>query len=125
MNDVPSKKGAEQTGLPKVTIEIVEITPEQRKKGEQGKIKTVEGTNSWVQGMVDMLRIYFMDGRDFSVDLTRMLEVVSRHGVEVVSIRSAGEIEDAFLKRIEEDRMRGFSRAREGQERQGPPGVGR
>ena len=74
---------------------------------------------------VDVVRIYFMDGRDFSVDLTRMLEVVSRHGVEVISIRSAGEIEDAFLKRIEEDRMRGFSRAREGQGRQGPPGTGR
>ena len=30
------------------------------------------------------------------------------------SIRSGGEIEDAFLKRLEADRMKGFSRAFEG-----------
>lgn len=62
----------------------------------------------------DVIRVSFMDGRDFSVDLTKMLEVISRQGVEILSIRSAGEIEDAFLKRLEDDRKRGFARAFEG-----------
>jgi hypothetical protein len=35
--------------------------------------------------------------------------------VELLSIRSGGEIEDAFLKRLEADRMKGFSRAFDGQ----------
>ena len=63
---------------------------------------------------VDVLRVFFVDGRDFAIDLTRMLEIISRHGVEVIAIRSAGEIEDAFLKRLEDDRLKGFSRAFEG-----------
>ena len=30
--------------------------------------------------------------------------------MEILSIRSGGEIEDAFLKRLEADRLKGFSR---------------
>ncbi len=59
MNDAPNKQIADYLGLPKVSIEIVEITPEQRKKGEQGKVRAVEDTNSWVRGMVDVLIVYF------------------------------------------------------------------
>lgn len=45
-------------GLPRVTIEIVEITPEQRKKGEQGNVRVVEDTNSWVTAMPGLLLTY-------------------------------------------------------------------
>ena len=75
---------------------------------------TISAENQGIQCervSADVVRVSFQDGRDFSVDLTRMLEVVSRQGVEILSIRSAGEIEDAFLKRLEDDRNRGFSRA--------------
>jgi ABC-2 type transport system ATP-binding protein len=58
----------------------------------------------------DVVRVAFTNGRSISTDLTRVLEAISRQGVEILSIRTAGEIEDAFLKRLEEDRLRGFSR---------------
>ena len=58
----------------------------------------------------DVVRVAFSNGRSISTDLTRVLEAISRQGVEILSIRTAGEIEDAFLKRLEEDRLRGFSR---------------
>ncbi len=53
-----AKAAPKLLGLPKVSIEIVEITPEQRKKGEQGKVRVVEDTNSWVRGMPDLLLVY-------------------------------------------------------------------
>lgn len=58
----------------------------------------------------DVVRVSFPTGRGIATDLTRVLEAISRQGVEILSIRTAGEIEDAFLKRLEEDRLRGFSR---------------
>ena len=59
----------------------------------------------------EIVRVSFADGRNLSSDLPRLLETVSRHDVDILSVRTAGEIEDAFLKRLEDDRVRGFSRA--------------
>ena len=61
----------------------------------------------------EVIRVAFADGRSLSTDLPRLLEAVSRHGVDILALRTAGEIEDAFLKRLEDDRGRGFSRAYE------------
>ena len=43
------------------------------------------------------------------------MDLVCRSSVELLSIRSGGEIEDAFLKRLEADRAKGFSRVFEDQ----------
>ena len=59
----------------------------------------------------EIVRVSFSDGRNLSADLPKLLETVSRHDVDILSVRTAGEIEDAFLKHLEVDRVRGFSRA--------------
>ncbi len=69
----------------------------------------------WEKLSQDVIRVNFSDERGFSQQLRRMLELVCQSPVELLSIRSGGEIEDAFLKRLEADRMKGFSRAFDGQ----------
>ena len=69
----------------------------------------------WEQMSQDVIRVNFSDERGFSQQLRRMLELVCQSPVELLSIRSGGEIEDAFLKRLEADRMKGFNRAFDGQ----------
>lgn len=59
MSAIATRPKSEPTGLPKVTIEIEEITPEQRRKGEQGTIRKIECAHSWVRGMVDTLIVVF------------------------------------------------------------------
>ena len=54
--------------------------------------------------------VNFSTEHEFSQQLNRLLELVCRSPVEILSIRSGGEIEDAFLKRLEADRLKGFSR---------------
>jgi len=65
----------------------------------------------WEQLSPDVIRVNFSDERGFSQQLRRMLELVCQSPVELLSIRSGGEIEDAFLKRLEADRLKGFNRA--------------
>jgi ABC-2 type transport system ATP-binding protein len=65
----------------------------------------------WEQLSPDVMRVNFSDERGFAQQLRRMLELVCQSPVELLSIRSGGEIEDAFLKRLEADRMKGFNRA--------------
>ena len=64
----------------------------------------------WEQMSPDVIRIYFSNEHGFSQQLSRLLELVCQSPVEILSIRSGGEIEDAFLKRLEADRMKGFNR---------------
>lgn len=53
-----TKENPKLLGLPKVGIEIVEITPEQRKNGEQGKVRVIENANSWLLQMPDLLSVF-------------------------------------------------------------------
>ena len=43
--------------------------------------------------------------------MSQVLYAFSRHGVILKSIHPAGNLEDAFLKTLAEDRRRGFARA--------------
>lgn len=58
MSAIATKPKAEPTGLPRVTLEIEQITPEQRRKGEPGTIIRLDCAHSWVRGMVDLLICY-------------------------------------------------------------------
>jgi len=69
----------------------------------------------WEQMSPEVIRIYFSNEQGFSQQLNRLLELVCQSPVEILSIRSGGEIEDAFLKRLEADRMKGFNRVFESQ----------
>ena len=69
----------------------------------------------WEQMSPDVIRVNFSNDQDFSHQLNRLLELVCKSPVELLSIRSGGEIEDAFLKRLEADRLKGFSRVFDGQ----------
>jgi ABC-2 type transport system ATP-binding protein len=69
----------------------------------------------WEHLSPEVIRVNFSDGQGFSQQLNRLMDLVSRSPVELLSIRSGGEIEDAFLKRLEADRAKGFSRVFEGQ----------
>ena len=69
----------------------------------------------WERLSPDVIRVNFSDHKDFSQQLNRLLDLVCRSSVELLSIRSGGEIEDAFLKRLEADRAKGFSRVFEDQ----------
>ena len=64
----------------------------------------------WEQMSPDVIRVNFSNERGFSQQLNRLLELVCQSPVELLSIRSGGEIEDAFLKRLEDDRLKGFNR---------------
>jgi ABC-2 type transport system ATP-binding protein len=65
----------------------------------------------WERLSTDVIRVNFSTDQGFSLQLNRLLELVCQSAVELLSIRSGGEIEDAFLKRLEADRLKGFSRA--------------
>jgi len=69
----------------------------------------------WERLSPDVIRVNLSDNKDFSQQLNRLMDLVSRSSVELLSIRSGGEIEDAFLKRLEADRAKGFSRVFEDQ----------
>jgi len=64
----------------------------------------------WERMSPDVIRVNFSNDNGFSQQLNRLLELVCQSPVELLSIRSGGEIEDAFLKRLEADRMKGFNR---------------
>ena len=64
----------------------------------------------WERLSTDVIRVSFSDDQGFSQQLNRLLLMVCQSPVELLSIRSGGEIEDAFLKRLEADRAKGFSR---------------
>ena len=65
---------------------------------------------SWESLSPEVIRVNFSTEQDFSQQLNHLLELVCRSPVEILSIRSGGEIEDAFLKRLEADRLKGFNR---------------
>ena len=69
----------------------------------------------WERLSPDVIRVNFSDHNGFSQQLNRLMDLVCRSSVELLSIRSGGEIEDAFLKRLEADRAKGFSRVFEDQ----------
>ena len=68
----------------------------------------------WERLSSDGIRVNFNDDQVFSRQLNRLLELVSQSQVELLSIRSGGELEDAFLKRLEADRLKGFNRVFDG-----------
>ena len=57
------------------------------------------------------LKVSFDEKADFGIQLGRILEAFSQFEVKLIGIDSAGELEDAFLKRLAEDRLKGFARA--------------
>ena len=69
----------------------------------------------WERLSPDVIRVNFSNDQGFSQQLNRLMELVSQSPVELLSIRSGGELEDAFLKRLEADRLKGFSRVFDGQ----------
>ena len=64
----------------------------------------------WEQLSPDVIRVNFSDDQDFSQQLNQLLGLVCQSPAELLTIRSGGEIEDAFLKRLEADRLKGFNR---------------
>ncbi len=48
---------------------------------------------------------------EFITILSQVLDALARHGVVLKSIQPAGDLEDAFLKTLQEDRRKGFARA--------------
>ena len=80
-------------------------------KGFQESLSADDQVLHWQRLSPDVLRVNFSSEQGFSQQLNRLLELVCRSPVELLSIRSGGEIEDAFLKRLEADRMKGFNRA--------------
>jgi len=69
----------------------------------------------WEQLSPDVIRVNFSTDQGFSHQLNRLMELVCHSAVELLSIRSGGELEDAFLKRLEADRLKGFNRVFDGQ----------
>ena len=68
----------------------------------------------WEQLSPDVIRVNFSNDQGFSHQLKRLMELVGHSAVELLSIRSGGELEDAFLKRLEADRLKGFNRVFDG-----------
>ena len=64
----------------------------------------------WERLSTEVIRVNFSNDQGFAQQLNWLLELVCRSPVELLSIRSGGEIEDAFLKRLEADRAKGFRR---------------
>ena len=57
-------------------------------------------------------RLTFLGTAPLTEYITRVLQLIDRTGVELLHINTgADEIEEAFLRRLEEDRTRGFLRA--------------
>ena len=69
------------------------------------------------------VRVAFDHQGEFTAVLSQVLDAFSRHGVILKSIQPAGDLEDAFLKTLAEDRRRGFARAFENEEPIEPLGV--
>ena len=57
------------------------------------------------------IRVSFDQEGEFTSVLSQVLDAFSRHGVILKNIQPAGNLEDAFLKTLAEDRRRGFARA--------------
>jgi hypothetical protein len=57
------------------------------------------------------VRVAFDHQGEFTAVLSQVLDAFSRHGVVLKTIHPAGNLEDAFLKTLAEDRRRGFARA--------------
>ena len=77
----------------------------------------------WERMSPDVIRVNFSGEYEFSKQLSRLLDMVGRIPVELQSIRSGGEIEDAFLKRLEADRLKGFNRVFDGATSGQSPGI--
>jgi len=90
--------------------EVVDLALEGNITQVMDSLATEEDDLSFEQINEDVIRVSFRNGRTLATDLNRVLDIISRQGVEILSIRSADEIEDAFLKHLEEDRQRGFTR---------------
>ena len=48
---------------------------------------------------------------DYSSELGAVLSELPHHRLQLRSVRQVGELEDALIQRLGEDRMRGFARA--------------
>jgi ABC-2 type transport system ATP-binding protein len=78
-----------------------------------------EELDGWGEGRVEFtlvgqhtLHARFSKEEPFISQLTRLLQFLSQHSVELLSLRSASDqLESAFLDRMEEERTRGFTRA--------------
>ena len=71
------------------------------------QFKNVEFDQSWHE----TIRVYFGNrAGDFAVELGVILGELSRHELVLRSVRQVGELEDALIQRLGEDRMRGFAR---------------
>jgi ABC-2 type transport system ATP-binding protein len=88
----------------------------------QGDLVALEkDLDGWEGGRVEFtlmgqhtLHARFPEGESFMSQLTRLLQFLSEHSVELLSLRSASDqLESAFLNRLEEERTRGFTRAME------------
>lgn len=101
---------------------------EMRRLARQGTISVeVEGSVSQFEQLIPSLdeagsirferlgsefRITFLGTEPLATYIHRVLDLVERTGVDLLSFRTgADEIEEAFLQRLEEDRTRGFLRA--------------
>jgi ABC-2 type transport system ATP-binding protein len=77
------------------------------------QIQTLDdiGSVRW-ERMGAEFRITFLGTEPLPTYIERVLSLVDRTGVELLQINTGGEeIEEAFLRRLEEDRTRGFLRA--------------
>ncbi|MFN8639359.1 MAG: ABC transporter ATP-binding protein [Dehalococcoidia bacterium] len=100
---------------------------EMRRLARQGTVSVeIEGNTTAFEQQIHMLdeigsiawerlgsefRITFLGAEPIPVYVQKVLGLVDRTGVELLHIRTgADEIEEAFLRRLEEDRTRGFLR---------------
>ena len=101
---------------------------EMRRLARQGSISVeIEGNTSAFEQQIHQLdefgpirwerlgsefRITFLGTEAIPIYLQRVLDLVDRTGVELLHLNTGShEIEEAFLRRLEEDRTRGFLRA--------------
>ncbi|MDA0301016.1 MAG: ABC transporter ATP-binding protein [Chloroflexi bacterium] len=99
-----------------------------RRLARQGTISVeIEGNTTAFEQQIHMLdeigsvryerlgaefRLTFLGTQALPEYITRVLQLIDRTGVELLHINTgADEIEEAFLRRLEEDRTRGFLRA--------------
>ena len=69
------------------------------------------GSLAW-ERLGSEFRITFLGAESIPAYVQKVLQLIDRTGVELLHIRTgADEIEEAFLRRLEEDRTRGFLRA--------------
>ena len=88
----------------------------------QGDLVALEKElNGWEGGRVEFtlmgqhtLHARFPEEEPFMSQLIRLLQFLSEHSVELLSLHSSNDqLESAFLNRLEEERTRGFTRAME------------